>query len=69
MTAQIVSIRRTFSAADVQRAMSTTLATVAAEVATGVQARQLVTMACAYADICVALGIIVPAAVAELIDR
>jgi len=72
MTAQVVSIRRSLTPVDLQRAMVATLAAVAAETTTdttGVASRQLATMAAAYADICVALGIVVPADVAELVDR
>jgi len=72
MTAQVVSIRRSLAPADLERAMIATIADVAAEAtteATEVASQQLATMAAAYADLAVALGIIVPAAVAEWIDR
>jgi len=69
MTAQVVSIRRSFTPVDLERAMSATIAAVAAEAATGVQTRELVTMACAFNDVCVALGIIVPPDIVELVDR
>ena len=69
MTATILSIRRSLAPADVQRAMVATIAAVAAEPATGVQTRELVTMACAFNDVCVALGIIAPPDIAQLVDR
>jgi len=71
MIAQIVSIRRSFTPVDLQRAMSATIAAVASEAATEateVAARQLATMACAFNDVCVALGIIVPPSITEWID-
>jgi hypothetical protein len=72
MTAQIIPFRRTLTPVDLERAMLATIAAVAAETttdATGVASRQLVTMACAFSDLAVALGIVPPAVVAELIDR